>query len=98
MECLFCKMIQGEVPCKKIYEDEKVIAILDLYPDSDCHTLIIPKKHFEDLMTIDEETLLHINEVAKKLIPILMDKAKAKAISTRVNYGTSQAIKHFHMH
>ena len=48
MECLFCKMIKGEIPCKKIYEDEKVIAILDLYPDSDCHTLIIPKKHIED--------------------------------------------------
>ena len=81
MECLFCKMIQGEVPCKKIYEDEKVIAILDLYPDSDCHTLIIPKKHFEDLMTIDEETLLHINEVAKKLIPILWIKLRLKPLA-----------------
>ena len=97
-DCIFCKIIKGEIPSTKIYEDEKVIAILDLYPDSDCHTLIIPKKHFEDLMTIDEEILLHINEVVKKLIPILMDKAKAKAISTRVNYGTSQAIKHYHMH
>ncbi|CCY88866.1 histidine triad (HIT) protein [Mycoplasma sp. CAG:956] len=98
MECLFCKMIKGEIPCKKIYEDEKVIAILDLYPDSDCHTLIIPKKHIEDLNAIDDETLLHINKVAKKLIPVLMDKAKAEALSTRVNFGTSQAIKHYHMH
>ena len=49
-------------------------------------------------MAIDEETLLHINEIAKKLIPVLMNKANAKAISTRVNYGTSQAINHYHMH
>ena len=47
---------------------------------------------------IDDETLLHINKVAKKLIPVLMDKAKAEALSTRVNFGTSQAIKHYHMH
>ena len=49
MDCLFCKMIKGEVPCKKIYEDDLVIGILDLYPDSDGHTLIIPKEHYEDL-------------------------------------------------
>ena len=97
-DCIFCKIIKGEIPSKKIYEDEKVIAILDLYPDSDCHTLIIPKKHIEDLNAIDDETLLHINKVAKKLIPVLMDKAKAEALSTRVNFGTSQAIKHYHMH
>mgnify|MGYP004484631803 FL=1 len=98
MECLFCKMIKGEIPCKKIYEDEKVIAILDLYPDSDCHTLIIPKKHITDLSEIDDDTLLHINKVAKKLIPVLMEKAQAEALSTCVNFGTSQAIKHYHMH
>ena len=46
MDCLFCKMIKGEVPCKKIYEDDLVIGILDLYPDSDGHTLIIPKTHY----------------------------------------------------
>ena len=59
---------------------------------------MIPKKHITDLNEIDDETLLHINEVAKRLIPVLMDKAKAEALSTRVNFGTSQAIKHYHMH
>lgn len=98
MDCLFCKMIKGEIPCKKIYEDDTVIAILDLYPDADGHTLIIPKKHIEDMMDLDNDTLLKINEVAKKLTPILMKKMKAKAFSTRVNFGTSQAIKHYHMH
>lgn len=98
MNCLFCKMVKGEIPCKKIYEDEKVIAILDLYPDADGHTLIIPKKHFSDLTEVDEDTLLHINKVVKKIMPVLMKEMKAEAFSTRVNYGTSQAIKHYHMH
>lgn len=98
MNCLFCEMVKGNIPCKKIYEDESVIAILDLHPSSDGHTLIIPKKHFDDMMTIDSETLAHIYMVAKKLTPILMEKMHAKAFSLRVNYGDSQEIKHFHMH
>ena len=96
--CLFCSMVSGDIPTKKIYEDDKVIGILDLHPSSDGHTLIIPKKHFDDMMSIDDETLLHIYSVAKKLTPILMDKMHAKACSLRINYGDSQEIKHFHLH
>lgn len=98
MDCLFCKMIKGNVPCKKIYEDETVIAILDLYPNSDAHTLIIPKKHIADINEMDEKTLGHIHKVAQKLIPTLMDKTNSEGISIMVNYGKSQAIKHYHMH
>ncbi|MBR1416838.1 MAG: HIT domain-containing protein [Bacilli bacterium] len=98
MDCLFCKIINGEIPCKKIYEDDKVIAILDLHPSSDGHTLIIPKKHVTDLMEIDDETLSYVNTILKKLTPILMNKMNATAFSLRVNYGTSQEIKHYHMH
>ena len=97
-DCIFCKIIDGDIPSMKVYEDDICLAYLDINPDSDGHTLIIPKKHIEDLNAIDDETLLHINKVAKKLIPVLMDKAKAEALSTRVNFGTSQAIKHYHMH
>lgn len=98
MDCLFCKMINGEIPCKKIYEDDEVIAILDLHPSSDGHTLIIPKKHFKDMMEMDDKTLLHIYKVAQKLTPTLMEKMNADSLSIRINYGETQAIKHFHMH
>ncbi len=98
MNCLFCKMISGEIPCKKIYEDDKVIAILDLHPSSDGHTLIIPKKHYDDMLTIDNDMLIHIHSVAQKLTPILMKKMNASALSIRINYGDTQEIKHFHMH
>ena len=65
MDCLFCKMIKGEIPCKKIYEDDLVIGILDLYPVSDWNTLIIPKTHYEDLTKIPDDLLIHINDVVK---------------------------------
>lgn len=96
--CIFCKIINGEIPSKKIYEDDKVIAILDLHPAANAHTLIIPKKHITDMVELDNETLLHINEVVKKITPILMNKTNSKGFSTRVNYGDSQEIKHYHMH
>jgi len=98
MDCIFCKIINGEIPSKKIYEDENVIAILDLHPAVDGHTLIIPKKHVIDMMDIDEKSLKNVYDVAKKLTPILMNKLDKTAMSLRINYGDSQEIKHFHMH
>ena len=86
MDCLFCKMVNKEIECKKIYEDDLVIAILDLHPDSNCHTLIIPKKHYEDFTKLDNDILIHINEVAKKLAPVLIEKANATSLSIRINY------------
>ncbi len=87
MDCLFCKIVNNKVESKKIYEDDKVIAILDAYPDVDGHTLIIPKKHYTDFKELDEEILNHINKVAKMLSEKLM---------TTLNYR--QVIKHFHLH
>ena len=96
--CIFCKIIKGEIPDKRIYEDDKVIALLDLHPAANGHTLIIPKKHITDMIEMDDDTLIHIYNVAKKLTPILMEKTNSTALSLRVNYGDSQEIKHFHMH
>jgi len=96
--CIFCKIINNEIPSKKIYEDDDVIVILDLHPACDGHSLIIPKKHITDMLDMDNETINKVWEVSKKLTPILMDKMNANALSLRVNYGASQEIKHFHMH
>ena len=98
MDCIFCKIIKGDIPSYTIYEDEIVKVILDINPVSNGHMLIIPKTHYEDLTKIPDDLLIHINDVVKEIMPTLMAKMKAKSFSTRVNYGESQAIKHYHMH
>lgn len=98
MDCLFCKIIKGEIPAYKIYEDEKVIAFLDIHPKSNGHTLIVPKKHFIDLTDLNQETLLHIFEIAKKIVKRLEEKLKATGFCINTNYLDTQEIKHFHLH
>ena len=97
-DCLFCKIIKGSIPSKVLYEDDEVMIILDAYPNVSGHTLIIPKKHYTDYTEIPEELIIHINSLAKKYGPLLMEKMHKKSLSMCVNYGTSQVIKHYHFH
>ena len=98
MDCIFCKILNCEIPSKKIYEDDKVIAILDVNPVVDGHTLIIPKKHVEDYTKLDKDLLIHIYDVANKLTKDIMNKLNSKGMTFTVNYGDSQLVKHFHLH
>ena len=98
MDCLFCKIANDEIPSFKIYEDDIVIAFLDINPDSDGHTLIIPKKHFTDLDDIDLDTLNHINKVSKDIKLLLEKKLGCEGISLLQNNGFVQEIKHYHLH
>lgn len=97
-DCLFCKIVSGDIPSYKIYEDELVYAFLDINPDSNGHTLIIPKKHFLDLDEIDINTLTHILEVAKKLKLRLESKLNCDGLTLIQNNGDIQEVKHFHLH
>ena len=96
--CIFCKILKGEIPSKKLYEDDKVIVIMDINPVVDGHVLVIPKKHIEDYIEMDNELLTHIYQVAKDLGPKIMNKLDAKALTLCINYGDSQVVKHFHLH
>ena len=98
MNCLFCKIINGDIPCYKIYENDYVLAFLDINPDSDGHTLIIPKKHFTDLDDIDETTLSEIFKAAKLIKKILEDKLGCEGMVMQQNNGFVQEIKHYHLH
>lgn len=98
MDCLFCKIINGEIPCYKLYEDDYTLAFLDINPDSDGHTLIIPKKHFKDLDDMDLDTLKHINETSKIVKNMLDEKLNFDGISLLQNNGAVQEVKHYHMH
>lgn len=98
MDCLFCKIIKGEIPSKKIYEDDLCIVIMDAYPEVDGHVLIIPKEHIEDYLMIPNDTLDHLFMVSRKIGPKLVKKLDTNKLSLLINYGDSQAIKHFHLH
>jgi len=98
MECLFCKIINGEIPSKKLYEDDLVMVLMDAYPNVDGHTLIIPKKHYDTFMDIPNDLLNHINAISKKYTNHIMERLNAKELTILVNYGNAQKIKHYHMH
>ena len=64
-DCLFCKIVRGEVPSLKLYEDEDVLVMLDAYPDTDGHTLVIPKKHYVDIYEVPKEMLQKMIDTGK---------------------------------
>lgn len=97
-DCIFCKIIKGDIPSKKVYEDDNVIAIMDVDPKVNGHTLIMPKKHVTDLIEMSSEDIINVNTVAKKLVTRFMKKLDAKGVTCGINYGESQAVKHFHIH
>lgn len=99
-DCVFCKIVNGKIPSAMLYSDESVIAILDINPISEGHSLVIPRKHFEYLETIDPGTFSKVAEVARKL--------SSHIIKTGFSEGTNlflanhekadQTIFHLHMH
>lgn len=97
-DCIFCKIVNGDIPSMKVYEDDICLAYLDINPDSDGHTLIIPKKHYKDIYDIPSDTLLHIYETAKKLMDILKEKLGCDGFTLLQNNGSIQEVKHYHLH
>lgn len=98
MECIFCKIIKGEIPSYTIYEDEIVKVFLDINPDSNGHLLIIPKKHILDLDSMDNDTLMHIMAISKKMKKLLEEKLNIDGLTLIQNNGAVQDVKHFHLH
>lgn len=98
MDCIFCKIISGEIPDKTIYENDFVKVILDINPNSNGHALVLPKKHYTDFTEMDNEMLAHINDAAKTVKEMLYQKLNPDGLSLHVNYGLYQAVKHYHLH
>ena len=98
-DCLFCKIIKGEVPSYKVYEDDKVLAFLDVNPNSDGHVLVIPKEHYDNLFTTPNELIIYMIDVIKtKIYPILKDKLNIDGLTICQNNNYGQEIKHYHIH
>jgi len=100
MQCIFCKIIKGEIDSTKIYEDDEVLAFLDIKPFSKGHCLVIPKQHFEDIFDIDENFLQKIIVTAKNISKKIKDSLNADGIRLSQSNGSvaGQEIMHFHLH
>lgn len=98
MECIFCKIANNEAPSYTIYEDEIVKVFLNINPSSDGHLLIIPKKHYTNIVDIDLDTLNHINMVSKKMYELLKEKLNANGLTLSQNNDYGQEVKHYHLH
>jgi len=98
--CIFCKIINNEIPANKIYEDDLVLAFLDIHPMSKGHALVVPKKHFADIFDIEEETLERIISVAKKIAKKMKDSLGADGVNLYHASGlhAEQTVFHFHLH
>ncbi len=99
-ECIFCKIIRGEVKSYKIYEDDYCVAFLDINPINPGHTLVVTKKHVENILSADEEILRNLLIAVKNVSKILMEKLNASGVNILHNVGkaANQEIMHLHVH
>ena len=98
MDCVFCKIIKGDIPSYTIYEDEIVKVILDINPVNNGHMLIIPKTHYVNLMDIDDSVLSHIMNTSKDLYKKHKDKLNMDGLTITQNNDYGQEVKHYHLH
>ncbi len=99
MDCIFCKIVAGEIPAYKIYEDDNVLAFLDITQGTKGHTLIIPKKHIRNVYDLDEDTIFNVFKVVPKICNAL--KKAFSPIGLNIinnNDQPLQSVFHFHVH
>lgn len=100
-DCIFCKIIKGEIPCNLVFEDDKVICFKDINPEAPVHVLIVPKKHIESLNSLtDEDTAIisHIYKVAKDVVKDLNVDNTGYRIVTNCGEDGGQSVNHVHFH
>lgn len=97
--CIFCKIVRGEVPSAKVYEDEDVFVFLDIKPVNPGHTLVIPKKHFENIHDMPDSVFAKVAVGAKKTADAIL-KLGAKGVNIGMNNGAvaGQVVFHAHVH
>ena len=98
--CIFCKIARGEIPCYKLYEDNDIIAFLDINPSSNGHTLVVPKEHFSSFTTCPKDILDKAFRVAQLIAQAQIAQLGATGVNVLTNVGKAagQSISHFHIH
>ena len=100
MDCIFCKIIAGEIPSIKVFEDGNTLAFMDINPLSEGHLLVVPKKHFTTLFDADDDSLAQIFSVVRKLAVALQKALGIDSLNLLQANGrwAVQSVPHFHVH
>ena len=99
-DCIFCKIANGIIPSHKIYEDDDVLAFLDISQVTPGHTLVISKKHYNNFLTAEKDIMHKVMDVAQRIGQAEMSILGAKGVNilTNVNKEAGQSVFHFHVH
>jgi histidine triad (HIT) family protein len=99
-DCIFCKIVAGDLPSQKVDEDEHTIAFMDISPGTRGHALVVPREHHRDLYTIDPEVLDHTMRAAQRLALKVRDRLGPDGVNLINSCGAAawQTVFHFHVH
>ena len=99
-DCIFCKIIRGEIPCPKIYEDKSFISFLDISPANKGHALVLPKKHYTTALDMPENEFKEMAKIGQKITSAIMLAIKPGGINMLINNGkpAGQEVDHVHLH
>lgn len=100
MECVFCKIVAGQLPCMKVYEDDKVLVFMDIAQDVDGHMVAIPKKHIGNIFDCDVDTLNALMGAVKKVSNHCVDNCGYTGVNmlNANDASAGQSVPHFHIH
>jgi histidine triad (HIT) family protein len=100
MDCLFCSIIKGEIPSKKVFENDRVYAFCDIHPQAPVHVLVIPKEHIPSVDHITQENLPHVSAVLEAIPQIarLCGLEQGYRVISNVGEHGCQSVKHLHFH
>ncbi|MBR2533366.1 MAG: HIT family protein [Erysipelotrichaceae bacterium] len=98
--CIFCKIIEGEIPSRKVYEDDDILAILDISQTTMGHTLVMPKKHYDDFLQMPENEFGALMEKVQQIADQIVKRMNAKGCNILINTGETagQTVRHVHVH
>jgi len=98
-DCVFCKILEGEIPSRTVYEDELIKVIMNINPATNGHLLVIPKEHMIDIKDTKDEIIMHsIKVIREKLFPLLKERLNCEGLTIAQNNELGQEIKHYHIH
>ncbi len=98
--CIFCSIVEGNIPSRKVYEDEDVLAILDISQTTEGHTLVMPKKHYDNFLEMPEAEFARLMTVTQKLACKITEKMNASGCNILINTNAvaGQSVMHAHVH